>query len=101
MNRITEKMLRTKIDYLNDITNSPKTAWTRQTDGSLKANIGNYHLYQCLGIVALESIMNEGGGVHRILTGSTKRELFNLLNAYIAGYLESIVSKAVSEVNHG
>lgn len=44
MNRITDKQLDALAGVLNKITGSPETAYTRQEDGRLKANIGHYHI---------------------------------------------------------
>jgi hypothetical protein len=82
MNRITEKHLQAKIDYLNKITGSPMQPYM---DG--KAQIGNYHLSHAYGGVCLHRMHNESGGVSSPLsTGHiTKRELLGLIHAYING----------------
>ena len=84
MTRVTEKMLEKQITYLNIETEQPLNPWER-IDGKLKANIGNYHLYRCHGVFALDRMNNESGGVNRIFTASNGRELFNLIRAYRAG----------------
>jgi hypothetical protein len=84
MTRVTEKMLEKQIQYLNIETEQPLKTWER-IDGKVRANIGNYHLYRCHGVFALDRITNESGGVHRIFTASNGRELFNLICAYRAG----------------
>lgn len=85
MNRITEKQLQAVVDRLNRITNSPEKPYI---DG--KAQIGNYHLSHAYGGVCLHRMHNEGGGVSSPLsTGHiTKRELLNLMHAYISGLNE-------------
>lgn len=82
MNQITEKFLQAKVDYLNKITGSPAAPWI---DG--KAQIGNFHLSHAYGGVCLHRMHNDGGGVTTPLTGGhiSKRELAELLSAYIAG----------------
>ena len=82
MNRITDKFLQAKVDYLNKITGSPAAPWI---DG--KAQIGNFHISHAYGGVCLHRMYNEGGGVSSPLsTGHiTKRELAGLLDAYLAG----------------
>ena len=87
MYRITEKMLRSRIDYLNDITGNNPEPWGKDTNGRMKANIGNYHLSHAYGGVCLHQMSNEGGGVNNHLQGyhSPKRELFNRLCAFIDG----------------
>ena len=86
MNRITEKMLQAKVDYLNRVTNNPGTPWTRNGDGKLTANIGNYHIDGAYGGVRLVQHMNKGGGINVILDGfAPKRELFNEIKAMLIG----------------
>ena len=85
MNRITEKQLQAVVDRLNRITNSPMQPYV---DG--KAQPGNYHLSHAYGGVCLHRMGNENGGVSSPLsTGHiTKRELLNLMHAYISGLNE-------------
>lgn len=83
MQRITEKMLQARIDYLNKITGNPATPYTDR-----KANIGNYHLSSAYGGVNLNQMHNDGGGVTCPL-GSYHRpkgELMRELDAFIAGF---------------
>jgi hypothetical protein len=89
MNRITEKDLESTVEYLNRLTDSPSTPYTR-IDDKLQANIGNYHLSHAYGGVKLHRMVNEGGGVREpISTGyTTKRDLYNQMHAFIRG-LES------------
>jgi hypothetical protein len=89
MNRITDKDLQGTVDYLNRLTDSPNTPYTR-IDDKLQANIGNYHLSHAYGGVKLHRMVNEGGGVREpISTGyTTKRDLYNQMHAFIRG-LES------------
>lgn len=85
--RITNKQLEHLVDRINELTGSPKTAWTRQPDGSLRANIGNYHISGAYGGVCLHRMMNDGGGVTTPLSYGhiPKRELYDQLRAFIAG----------------
>ena len=87
MNRITEKDIKSRIDYLNRITGNAQTTYTKQDDGTIKANIGNYYLSCAYGGYKLEQICNDGGGCSDISRQGygTKRELYNFLNAYIDG----------------
>lgn len=87
MDRITNKMLENKIDYLNAITNSPKEPWSTDKNGKTKANIGNHHLDGAYGGVCVHKMVNDGGGVSTPLVGGnvTKRELYDLLCAYVKG----------------
>lgn len=90
MKQVTLSMLKAKIDYLNQITNSPALPYQVIDDGiktRLKANIGNFHLYQAYGAYGLHRMVNEGGGItdNHIYGLHTKRELFEKLSAFIAG----------------
>ena len=86
MNRITEKMLQAKVDYLNKITGNPDAPYAK-TEAGLKANIGNYHISGAYGGVCLHQMVNEGGGVRTPLQAGhvPKRELFDGLCAFIKG----------------
>lgn len=83
---ITINMLKAKIDYLNEITNSPKKPYS-EVDGKLKANIGNFHLYQAYGAYGLHRMVNEGGGVsdNNIYGLHTKKDLYYRLCSFING----------------
>lgn len=84
MNRISIKQLKALCTWINELKNTPIEAYER-IDGKVKANIGNYHLYQAYGAVALHRMVNEGGGVTEVLGLSTKRELYDKIHAYIKG----------------
>ncbi len=86
MERITEVMLDQQIDRINDLTGNAKTSYSK-VDGKLFPNVGNYHLSISLGSFKLEQ-MARGGGVHSILYGSTKRELYDQIRAFIYGLQE-------------
>ena len=83
MDRITEQMLERQIDRINQLTGNPQTLYTKE-DGRFSPNVGNYHLAIQLGSFKLEQ-MAEGGGVHAILYGDSKRDLYNQLRAFIDG----------------
>jgi len=84
--RITEKMLKRKVDLLNELTGNPAESWTKGDNG-FKANIGNYHLSFAYGGVSLNQMMNDGGGVTDIFNAGhmPKRELFYRICAYCDG----------------
>lgn len=82
--RITEKMLESLCDTINEMKNTPLKPYSRD-NGVFKANIGNYHLYFAYGSVALHKINNEGGGITQIIGLSTKRDLYNQMNAFLRG----------------
>ena len=87
MDRITEKMLERKIDYLNEITGSPKEPYTKGEDGRYHANIGNYHLTGAYGGVSVGHMCNDGGGIDTPVTYGhvPKRELWEKLCSFING----------------
>jgi hypothetical protein len=85
MNRVTEKQLQAIVDRLNRVTNSPMEPYIKG-----KAQPGNYHLSHAYGGVCLHRMFNEGGGVSSPLSIGhvPKRELLNLMHAYICGLNE-------------
>ena len=85
--RVTEKMLQQRVEYLNELTNSPKTPYSKDENGRNKANIGNYHLSHAYGGVCVHRMVNENGGVNTpIVYGHVpKRELFEKLCSFIDG----------------
>lgn len=86
MNRITNKMIESKLEYLNKLTNSPLTPYKR-VDGSMVAQVGNYHLSGAYGGVMVQRMSNTSGGVTTPITYGhvPKRECFDTLCAYING----------------
>lgn len=90
MKRITEKELEAVVNRLNRITNSSLEPYI---DG--KAQIGNYHLSWAYGGVSLHRMHNEYGGVTTPLNCGhiSKRELYNLMQAYISGLLDNVVGE--------
>jgi len=87
MQRVTKKDLENIVLQINEATGNPTMPYTRQENGKLKANVGNYHLSWAYGGVCLEQMSNEGGGVRTVLyTGyTTKSRLMDALQAYLAG----------------
>ena len=90
-NRITNTVLKAVVDRINRITDSPMEPYTKMPDGRYQANIGNYHLSGAYGGVDLHRMHNESGGVTTPLNCGhiSKRDLYNLMQAYIAGLSES------------
>ena len=88
--RITQKDLECLRDRINETTGSPMAAYTKQADGTFKGNIGHYCLDYAYGGVKLERFVNEHGGVETITTGGygTKRELYDKMQAFLAGIAE-------------
>ena len=84
MDRITKAQLQYLVERINTLTNNPLTYSTRD-NGNFKVNIGHYHLYGAYSATGLHQTMNEGGGVHEIISLSTKRELYNRMQSFISG----------------
>ena len=86
-NRITQKRLETLVANLNRETGNPTTPYTRDDSGNLRANVGAYVTDYAYGGVKLAQMMNEAGGQRDVLHSGyvTKRELYDLIHAYMAG----------------
>lgn len=86
MKKITEKDLEAVVNRLNNITGNPISSYVNG-----KAQIGNYHLSWAYGGVSLHRMHNEHGGVTTPLNCGhiSKRELYNLMQAYISGILSN------------
>ena len=87
MTRIRQKDLEYLVDRINEATGSPKTTYTKTDKPPYKANIGNYHLDYAYGGVKLVRMVSEGGGISDISRCGygTKRELYNWMQAFLAG----------------
>lgn len=86
MDRIRQNQLEWLVNQINTKTKSPIAAYTK-AKGKFTANIGNYHLDYAYSGVKLVRMCNEGGGITDISrTGyGTKRELYNWMQAFLAG----------------
>lgn len=82
-NVITAKNLQAVCDRINKTTGSP--AEPRNATG---ANIGNYHLSSAYSGYALHRTVNASGGIRDISNSGylSKRALYDLMHAYLAGY---------------
>ena len=90
MNRITNKDLEIRIEFLNKITDSPLEYSTLVNAGGAEKyiiNINHYHIDGAYGGVKLVRTVNASGGIEVISRNGfgTKRELYTFLNAYIDG----------------
>lgn len=85
-NRITITNLRHLVEYLNCLTGSPATAYTRDASGDLRANIGHYHVDTSYGGYALDRMVNESGGVTTVLHRGSARDLYERIHAYLRGW---------------
>lgn len=83
MQRITQKMLEARCEYLNKLTNNPAT----YRDDSGVINVGHYYISGAYGGVNLVQVVNNSGGCRDVISYGhiPKRELYGLINAYIAG----------------
>ena len=94
MNRITNHMLRNKVDLLNQVTGNPLETYTTNENGT-HAAVGNYHLSSAYGGYALHRHVNEGGGITDIFGRGhmPKRELYDLICAYMLGFENALRQK--------
>ena len=89
-NRITRAMLDRQVEALNRQAGTPETAWTRAEDGTLTANIGNYHLSGGYGGWQLQQVVNINGGVRTITLGfRSKREMAEMIRVYSVGMYDA------------
>lgn len=79
-------MLEARVRRLNELTGSPMSPYST-IDGRNVANIGNFHLSYAYGGVCLHRMANESGGVRTPIISyhTTKRELYDLINAFMDG----------------
>lgn len=90
MSTITKADLKATVDRINRITGSPLEPYAKSGEvpkQTYKANIGNYHLSGAYGGYALHRMDTDGGGITDVLRVGhvSKRELYNLMHAYIRG----------------
>lgn len=82
--RITKSQIEAVIKWLNTELNRPLKPY-ENIDGKLKAQIGNFHIYQAYGAFGLHEMRNEHGGVRTIIHLGTKKELFNSIHRLLDG----------------
>ncbi len=86
MYRINIKQIEKLIDRLNETAGTPKSAYTKNSDGRLVPNPDHFYLAQAYGGCKLEQICKGGGARDPISMGFvTKRECFDLVSAYLNG----------------
>lgn len=93
--RITLIDLNLMCNRLNQRTGAPWEPYSKQDDGTYKANPGNYHIHSAYGGVndsayggvKLVRMTNTAGGVADVLHSGfvSKRELYSLMHAYLKG----------------
>jgi hypothetical protein len=88
MNRITDKNLQAVIDNLNRMTGNPAAPYLPPVDGKAQPQGGCYHLSHAYGGVSLHQMCATGTGIHDTFSRGhmPKRELYELLHAFLAGY---------------
>jgi len=84
---IRKKRLESLVERINRATGSPLIPWTKDKDGKLASNIGNFHLSGAYGGVSLQRMENEHGGVSDVFMCGhvTKRQLDDMMCAFIKG----------------
>jgi len=86
MEKVTMKNLEQMAAVINKQLNINATeAWTKQTDGTFKANVGFYHVLSDGSCHSFSRICNTGGAITDIFRGNTKRELIQQMRAFSAG----------------
>ena len=85
MQRITQKDLEQLVRELNQATGNAIEPYSKQADGTYKANPGNYHLYWAQGGVALNRFGESRTGTRRISHDGcgTKRQLYTFLTGFL------------------
>ena len=79
MQRITQRDLEARVEHLNNITGFK---------GKVRYNtVGGYILSYAYGGVELQRVVSDCGGIEDVLSSghTTKKDLYNRINAYIAG----------------
>jgi len=89
MERMTKAQLKSKVEWINRLTNSPLEPYTKDDDGKFHSNPGNYHLSWAYGGVCLHRMCKSGGVSSPLSTGHIpKRDLFERMHAYALGLIE-------------
>lgn len=78
--RVSRKDLDLLVEQINKFKCVPNTVWENG-----KANIGVYHIYSANGGYNLHVICNNGGGIHSLMWGQTKAELYYQIKAFLLG----------------
>jgi hypothetical protein len=88
MERITIKDLDAIVARLNTITCNPQEPYSKDINGRLRPNAGNYWIDQAYGGNKLVQIFDDGGTRDVSNIGyASKRALFDWIDAYIKGFL--------------
>ena len=82
---VSIKMLENLVKHLNKLTNSPDK-YGQRVEGEFIINIGHYHIQSHINGFSLLRTISTGGQVTDVFgLVCSKRELFNLIHAYIKG----------------
>ena len=86
MNRISKKILQSRVETINCVLGMPDSPYTR-TEDKFTANIGNFHLSQAYGGYCVNRMCNENGGVSTPIWAGhiPAREAYERICAFIAG----------------
>lgn len=89
MIRITKKDLEAVVNRINIVTKSPLISYTKNSKGKYLPNGGNYHLDGAYGGWKLSRMCKDGStGTEDVFNNGycSKRELYNLMHAFLRGY---------------
>jgi hypothetical protein len=78
--RMTLKQLQNKVEYINELSGTPKQPYNNRV-----SQINCYYIGQAYGGYRLEQISNKSGGAKDISDRLTARELSYFLNGMITG----------------
>jgi hypothetical protein len=83
--RITNAMLLSAVDRLNDCLCHPRDGYTRDEAGNTVAAVGWYTMYRAYGLTRLVQVVNRDGGCRDITPLLSKRELLGRIHSMIDG----------------
>lgn len=80
MKRISIRNIKANVDQLNKLSGfDPQTVQYN--------TVGAYFIDHCYGGISIEQVVERNGAVRVIIPRGTKREVFNQLVAYVAGWI--------------
>lgn len=82
--RITDNDLEATVDLINGALGQSRKPYTPQADGTQKRHAGTYVVGYAYGGVRLEQLC-EGGGSRDVTGRGTKREVYDLMHAFLKG----------------
>lgn len=88
-NRITTANLETLCETINRKSGTAIAPWSKDVNGKMKANIGNYHIDGVYGGWRLVQVASDGGGIRTIIDGyQPKKDLYWAMQAFLRGLPE-------------